>query len=120
MRDAFAVFLALLYLSLLEHLPLPVDVLLVEALRLLLRHVLAAFLAQVGTKSTLTTLLVLLLPAPRSEQLLPLLPQSLILHHHTNTSSYSLLKMLSPSPKLLSPFLLGMCSSELCNRSALF
>ena len=85
--NTFAVFLALLYLSLLEHLLLPVDVLLVEAFHLLLGHVLATFLPQVGTKSALSTLLVLLLSASRSKQLFPFLSQGLVLNYSNVTSS---------------------------------
>jgi hypothetical protein len=65
--DALVDLLALFQLGLLVDLALPVDVLLVEALDLLLRHVLAALLPQVRTEGALASLLVLLLPASRSE-----------------------------------------------------
>ena len=85
--NAFAVFLTLLYLCFLEHLLLPVDIFLVEAFHLLLSHVLATFLPQVGTKSALSTLLVLLLSASRSKQLFPFLSQGLVLNYSNVTSS---------------------------------
>lgn len=81
MGYSFAVLLALFELDLLLHLVLPGDVLLVEGLDGGLVDAPLPLYSELGTECALLPLHLLLQPAALHEQLLPPLPQSLVLTH---------------------------------------